>query len=322
MRKTFITSLSLAAVICLLGMFLIWGQGGILSPGQNESQVVTIIPRGASANKIAQLLTKKRLIMHPVYFYLAMLVTGTRGKLKAGEYGIPTRASPAEIAILFASGQTIKHYLTIPEGQTVAQVIETINSLPKLEGSISKVPDEGMLLPNTYMYQLWDKRQDLVDRMHRAMKQELRKAWVNRSDNLPLETKHELLTLASIVEKETGVPKERPEIAGVFVNRLRKGIRLQADPTVVYSLTKGQEKLGRKLTKKDLKINDPYNTYVQGGLPPGPIACPGVAALRAVANPNPTLNLYFVANGKGGHNFARSLTQHNNNVLAWKKNLN
>ena len=319
MKKTFLTGLVLATVICLLTAFLIWGKGGILSPGQNISHVVTVVPRGASTSSIANMLTNKQLVKHPIYFYLAMLVTGTKGKLKAGEYSIPKHASPVEIAILLASGQTIRHFLTIPEGQTVAQIMQIIDKLPRLEGKILKVPKEGLLLPNTYQYQLWDKRQDLIDRMHKAMKQQLRKAWADRSDDLPLETPHEMLTLASVVEKETGIPSERPEIAGVFVNRLRKGIRLQADPTVVYSLTRGRAKLGRKLTREDLKINDPYNTYVQGGLPPGPIACPGVASLRAVANPNPTLNLYFVANGKGGHNFARSLSQHNNNVANWKK---
>lgn len=319
MQKTFLSSLSLAIITIIAVALLIWGNGGILSPGKNITQVVTIIPKSSGTKKIAQILTDKELIRHPIYFYIAVLITGTRSKLKAGEYGIPTQASPAEIAILLANGQTIKHSLTIPEGQTVAQIIKTINSLPRLNGNIQKIPDEGMMLPDTYYYELWDKRQDIVDRMHKAMRNKLRVAWKNRINDLPLETQQEMLTLASIVEKETGIPRERPEVAGVFINRLRKGIRLQADPTVAYSLTRGQIKLERKLNKKDLKLDDPYNTYVQGGLPPGPIACPGAASLQAVANPNPTINLYFVANGKGGHTFAKSLKDHNNNVAAWKK---
>jgi len=188
-----------------------------------------------------------------------------------------------------------------------------------LEGPLTAIPDEGWLLPETYHYSWGDERVDMVLNMAVAMEDAVRDVWAERPKDFVLKTPLELLTLASIVEKETAIPAERPMIAGVFLNRLRKGMRLQSDPTVVYALTAGSGPLGRALTRDDLKIDSLYNTYAIKGLPPGPIALAGLAALKAVVNPAQTDALYFVADGSGGHVFAKTLKQHNRNVAKWRK---
>ncbi len=208
---------------------------------------------------------------------------------------------------------------TLAEGLTSHEIVALVEQAEALEGAVEAVPSEGSLLPETYHYARGDRRGDLVVRMSRARDELLRVLWPGRAPNLPVATPEHAVVLASIVEKETGVAGERPLVASVFVNRLQKGMRLQSDPTVVYGLTGGTGPLGRALTRKDLQAPSPNNTYLNRGLPPGPIANPGRAALEAVLNPAQTAFLYFVADGSGGHAFAKTLAEHNRNVAKWRK---
>jgi UPF0755 protein len=209
--------------------------------------------------------------------------------------------------------------LTIAEGLTVAEVYELLEEAHGLTGELPPPPPEGSLLPETYFYAFGDPRAELVRRMQRAMDDVLAELWPRRAEDLPLDGRAEALTLASIVDKETASAAERAKVAAVFVNRLRRGMRLQADPTVIYGLTAGEGPLGRSLTRRDWADDSDYNTYRIDGLPPGPIANPGRAAIEAVLNPAAVDYLYFVADGSGGHAFARTLDEHNRNVALWRK---
>ncbi len=216
-------------------------------------------------------------------------------------------------------GRTVVRRFTVPEGLTSAQVVALLEKEPALTGTVSKPPRNGALLPETYHYAYGDSRAALVERMQAAMTQALAEAWKGRDEGLPLETPQQALVLASIVEKETGIAAERAKVAGVFVNRLEAGMKLQSDPTVIFALTDGAGELGRALTRNDWKFESAYNTYVNAGLPPGPIANPGKASLQAVAKPEKHEFLYFVADGTGGHVFAKTLPDHNRNVARWRE---
>ena len=246
-------------------------------------------------------------------------LNGLDKKLKAGEYLFAPQMSLVEVMEQIASGDIIYRKVTLPEGLTVAQMVEILNKNPYLSGEVENIPVEGSLLPETYSFMRGDSRQSVIEQAKKAMDNTLAKVWENRDMSVPLENQQELLILASIVEKETGIPEERGLVASVFVNRLKKGMLLQTDPTVIYALTAGQKDLGRLLTRKDLTIDNPYNTYKYRGLPPGPICNPGRESLLAAANPELTDYIFFVASGNGGHNFARSLKEHNRNVREWKK---
>jgi UPF0755 protein len=224
-----------------------------------------------------------------------------------------------EAMALIVSGKTVVRRLTVAEGLTTAQVLDLLDATDGLEGRIAERPPEGSLLPETYHFSYGDSRQGMVERMQRAMRETLDRLWRKRRADLPLKTKQQALTLASIVEKETAVPHERPHIAGVFLNRLRRGMPLQSDPTVAYALTGGKVPLDRALASADLKTDSPYNTYVSRGLPPGPIANPGRESIAAVLQPLDTDDLYFVADGGGGHAFARTFQEHLRNVQRWRK---
>ena len=223
------------------------------------------------------------------------------------------------------AGNVISRRFTVPEGLTSYEVVNIVNTIDSLEGEITTIPPEGSLLPGTWDYRRGQSRQAVLKRMQESMNQTLDALWANRSDNLPFQTKTELLTLASIIEKETGKSEERSIVAGVFINRLRKKMLLQTDPTVIYALTKGRPQndgkgpLGRRLLRKDLSYDSPYNTYVYSGLPPGPIANPGHASIAAALNPTEHDYLFFVADGTGGHAFARTLAEHNRNVARWRQ---
>jgi UPF0755 protein len=227
--------------------------------------------------------------------------------------------SPREVVAILQSGETIVRRLTVPEGLTSARVLELVDGAEGLQGHVGRMPEEGRLLPETYHFSYGDDRADLVARMEEAMEIALARLWLERSDDLPFATPEDALTLASIVERETAVERERRRVAAVFINRLRRGMRLQSDPTVVYALTEGEGVLGRRLVRDDLRIDHPYNTYVNTGLPPGPIANPGRASIAAVLNPAETRELYFVADGSGGHAFATTLDEHNRNVARWRR---
>ena len=239
--------------------------------------------------------------------------------LRFGEYEIPAGASMQDILTLLNRGGNVLRQVVVPEGLTSWQVVELLNAREELAGEVPAVPAEGSLAPAGYDFQRGDAREGLIARMQAGQEAILDAAWASRAPDLPLASEEELLTLASIVEKETGVAEERQRVAAVFVNRLRRGMRLQTDPTVIYGITEGKGTLGRGLRASELATATPYNTYVRAGLPPTPIANPGRASIEAAANPEASDYLYFVADGSGGHAFARTLEEHNANVANWRR---
>lgn len=303
-----------------------WAYQEFNTPNTVENSVTIIVPRGAHIGGIADALSYESLIDYPLLFKVGGRLTGQASSLKAGEYEIIAHASMKDILDLLESGKVIQRQITIREGLTnweIEQLLMAHEELDKEEEILMKT--EGMYLPETYSYQKGDSVAGVMNRMNIALKETLSNAWAARSPDLPLKTKEEALILASIIEKETAVASERKKVAGVFINRLRRGIPLQTDPTVIYALTMGKHKnegkgpLGRRLLKKDLKVNSPYNTYKYAGLPPTPIANAGKAAIEAALNPAHHNYIYFVADGTGGHAFAKTLSEHNNNVARWRK---
>jgi len=216
-------------------------------------------------------------------------------------------------------GDAILYSVTIPEGWTSLQTVERLRATDELTGELTEIPPEGSLMPDTYRFARNTSRSDIIARMRTAQEEFLNKVWPTRDADLPIETKEEALILASIVEKETGLADERSKVAGVFINRLRKGMRLQSDPTIIYGLVGGRASLGRPIYRSEIVKETPYNTYVIKGLPPTPIANPGRAAIEAVLRPQETDAIYFVADGTGGHAFATTLAEHNRNVAQWRK---
>ncbi len=296
-----------------------WGYGQYVKPGPAQAESTVIIPRGRGVEGIANALVGAGIIGDALIFRLGVRLSGTDKTLKAGEYFFPARISPQEAAAILMGGKTVIRRLTFAEGLTTRQVLEQLLATDGLEGDVIAVYGEGELLPETYHFSFGDRREDLAERMAASMTRTLARLWAVRVPDLPFASPEQALVLASIVEKETAIAAERPRIAGVFINRLRKKMRLQSDPTVAYGLTGGAGKLGRPLNRADLQRQTPYNTYMIDGLPPGPIANPGTAAIAAVLNPEKTPDFYFVANGSGGHVFARTLKEHNRNVAKWRK---
>lgn len=291
------------------------------APGPLAAETTVIVPRGAGVAAIAESLAGAGVIADAETFRLGVRLFADARALQAGEYAFAPGSSMAEVAALIASGQTVVHRLTVPEGLTSVEVVALLQGAEPLDGEIAEVPPDGSLLPETYHFHRGDSREAILERMRQSMQEALAELWPARAEDLPLNSPEEALILASIVEKETGVDSERALVAGVFVNRLKKGMPLQSDPTVVYGITEGKAPLGRALTRKDLALATDYNTYQIAGLPPGPIANPGRAALEAVLQPAETEYLYFVAAGDGGHAFARTLDEHNANVAKWRKHL-
>ena len=288
------------------------------APGPAEQQTTVIIPKGSSVHRVAKVLADAQVIRNPRAFRIMAWLYRTDRDLKAGEYAIPAHASIGDVTAILRSGETVVHQVTIPEGLTSHEVLAILKSSYGLMGNVSSVPPEGSLLPETYQYRYGDTVREMIKRMSRAMDDEVAKLWKGRAPGLPFHSPDEAVTLASLVEKETAVPAERSHIAGVFINRLKHGMRLQSDPTVVYAIDPDGP-LGRPLTRQDLEVNNPYNTYRVNGLPPGPIANPGKDSLYAVLHPLKTDDLYFVADGTGGHTFAKTLDQHNRNVRKWRE---
>jgi UPF0755 protein len=307
----------LAAVVAIA----VWSQtrAFLVERGPSVSETVVVLPRGAGLDEITARLNAAGVIDRPWLFRLAVRLDGQDRALKAGEYAFPAGATPASVINMLARGETVARRLTVAEGLTVAEVFRLLAENEALSGELPELPPEGSLLPETYFYALGDDRAALVRRMQRGMRELLDELWPARAEALPLADRQEALILASIVDKETGVAAERPAVAAVFLNRLRQGMRLQSDPTVIYGLTGGNGPLDRELTRADWRHDSPYNTYRIYGLPPGPIGNPGRASLEAVLNPEDVDYLYFVADGSGGHAFGRTLDEHNRNVAKWRR---
>lgn len=312
----------LALLICLSTSagIIAWkiGERAFHAP-RNFPGGVVVITSGSSLETISRQLYQGGFIDAPLLFRIFVVIHGMQQKLQAGEFSIPTNASMAQVAEILSFGRSIQHRITLPEGITSAEVVNLLERTSGLEGEIGSIPDEGTLLPETYYFERGSKRTELVERMTREARKVLTRLWDERSPDLPLRTPEEALILASIVEKETSLERERPLIAAVFLNRLAKGMRLQADPSVIYGLTLGVAPLGRPLLRSDLKHDTPYNTYRRDGLPPTPICNPGKASIKSVLNPLKSQLLYFVADGSGGHRFAATFSQHRSNVAAWRE---
>ena len=312
--------LSFLLIIAVGGMGLFsWSQTQMHAPGPLRGDRVVIIAPRTEVYEIIGQLEREGVIDSGLLLNAALLAEGNRSKVKAGEYLFKQSASLREVIDTLVSGREILHSITIPEGLTSEQIIQRLNDHELLNGEVREIPKEGTLLPETYRIARGMSRSDLIRKMQDDQKRVLEQIWARRASDIPLRSPFELLTLASIVEKETGKADERPRVAGVFINRLTKRMRLQSDPTIVYGIVGGKGTLGRGILRSEVDRPTPYNTYQIEGLPPGPIANPGRAALEAVANPSRTKDLYFVADGTGGHIFAETLEQHNRNVARWRQ---
>jgi UPF0755 protein len=291
----------------------------LVTSGPLTHEVDLLIPRGAGMAAIGARLQEAGVIDDALRLRLATRLAGRDRNLQAGEYRFPPHVTPDAALAMIEAGKRLLHRITVPEGRTVREAWALLEAEDRLSGDLPPLPPEGGILPETYFFERGEERGEVAKRMEAAMRRTLEEVWAKRADDLPFDTPEQAVTLASIVEKETGVAAEYSLVAGVYVNRLRKGMPLQADPTVIYALTKGHSELGRELTRKDLQLDDDYNTYKRAGLPPGPIALPGRAALEATVRPADTDFIYFVADGSGGHAFGRTLAEHNANVRQWRR---
>ena len=274
-----------------------------------------VIPRGGHVD-IARALQAAGVIESADHFRLAASLTASAGQLRAAEFLFPAHASLRDILATLRTGRPVQHRLTLPEGLTAAQVAALLDREEALSGD-TPIPGEGELMPDTYSFERGTPRSAIAERAAAAMRRSLARIWAERDPALPLKSPQDLVTLASIVERETARPDERPHVAAVFYNRLARNMRLQSDPTVIYAATGGSLTGGHSLTRAELDTDHPYNTYRARGLPPGPIATPGIATLLATAHPAVSDDLFFVASPAGGHVFARTLDDHNRNVTRW-----
>ncbi|WP_367715189.1 endolytic transglycosylase MltG [Nitratireductor sp. GISD-1A_MAKvit] len=312
---------SVVFLVILAGIAFYFGKREFHQPGPADTAETVMIKPNTGVRQIASLLEREGLISDARIFSLGVRAYGADSELKAGEYAIDAGASMHEIMELLKSGKSVLYSLTIPEGQTVYQVFERIRETEELSGEMpEEMPPEGSLAADTLRFTRGMARAAVVEKLLRDQEELVDSIWARRNEDLPIKDKNEFVTLASIVEKETGIADERSRVAAVFINRLRKGMRLQSDPTIIYGLFGGQGKPSdRPIYRSDIDKKTPYNTYHIDGLPPTPIANPGRAALEAVANPSQTDELYFVADGTGGHVFAKTLKEHNENVARWRK---
>lgn len=316
--------LATAAVIACAAAFF-WLAHEYSKAGPVQTETFFTAERGQGVSQIADNLEAQNIISSALAFKAAMRLVHAGETLKAGEYQLSPSLSMREIADKMIAGDIYIRKVTIPEGLTSYEIIELLKTVADLSGDVPSVPTEGTLLPETYIYTRSEPRLDVVEEMQANMTKTIDELWPGRDPDLPFATKTQAVILASIVEKETGVPEERKRVAAVFINRLRKGIALQTDPTVIYALTQGRNQnngqgpLGRRLLVSDLTVDSPYNTYRNVGLPPGPIANPGRASIEAVLHPEINNYLYFVADGTGGHIFSETLQEHNANVAKWRK---
>ena len=318
---TFVSNLLYLFLACLISCYitLISFDRYYEEPGPSEHEQILIINKGQSVANIATHLRELNLIKNRVFFMLIVRLEGFHDKIKFGEYLIPENASIKEIIDTLTAGVSVQNKITIPEGLSTTSIVFRINNDPRIGGDLINFSEEGVLAPNTYSFDFTTNKKDLFLKMKNNQERILEAAWDNRDPDLPLKNAFELLILASIVEKEAGNEEDKKKVASVFLNRLKKKMRLQSDPTVVYSLTKGRASLNRELNKSDLKTKSPFNTYKIYGLPPNPICNPSKSSINAVANPLKTDFLFFVANGEGGHNFSKNLKQHNSFVKEYRR---
>jgi UPF0755 protein len=297
-----------------LGATYYFGRERFKAPGPLAQEKVVNIPRGLGTKEISDLLAREGVIDQPYVFMGGVFALKARGELKHGEYRFVPRASVADVVETLMEGKVVQHALTLAEGLTSEQIVARLQENDVLTGQITHIPAEGTLLPETYKFTRGTTREQVIQRMQQAEKRALQEIWDHRDPELPLKSPQELVILASIVEKETGKPDERTRVAAVFVNRLRRHMRLQSDPTIIYGLVGGKGSLGHGITASEKAQPTPYNTYLIDGLPPGPIANPGRASLEATAKPARTKELYFVADGSGGHAFSENYEQHQKSV--------
>ncbi|MFT3730828.1 MAG: endolytic transglycosylase MltG [Hyphomicrobium sp.] len=325
----FVRVISGVLTISLVAMVLIGGTAFLIfhqfeNPGPLTATRTIVIPKGEGRIAIAERLEREGVITNRWTFvggYLLQGFLGGRktGELRAGEYEIKEHASMHDVIDTLSEGKSILYKATLPEGLTSEQIVERLKAEANLSGEVTSVPPEGTLLPDTYYFSKGASRNEIVDRMRDDMEKTVATLWEQRDPDIPVRSMEELITFASIVEKETGRPDERDRVAAVFYNRLRKGMRLQSDPTIIYGIVGGQGALGRGITKADIESKSPYNTYQINGLPPGPICNPGKSAILAALHPAKTGDLYFVADGTGGHTFSETLKEHNNAVQKWRQ---
>jgi UPF0755 protein len=318
MARLFALLLFLAA---LLAGAWAWEGWHFSAPGPwarpGSETIVEVPPRQGLWGAATQLRNAGVIDSAPL-FALGVRLRGESGLLRAGEYAIPSRTSMEDITAILVVGRSIEHKVTAAEGLTSAMIADIINGDAELTGSREAFPQEGTLLPETYFFNKGATRESIVSRMRQAQAAFVSRAWVSRAPGLPYRTPEEAVTLASIVEKETSIPEERRHIAAVFINRLRFGMRLESDPTVIYGISKGYP-LGHEIRASELSRATAYNTYAIAGLPPTPICDPGKDAILAVLNPEHSGDIYFVADGTGGHVFAASKSEHDRNVARWRK---
>src|ERR1700733_2641608 len=323
-RRLGLSSLSGLLTFVLLGALatvggLAWLMKEARNPGPLAEDKVVMITREDDAAGIADQLERAGAIDSAFWFNILTVLDGNRGALKRGEYAFKAGMSMNDIENELIAHRVSRYKVTIPEGLTSEQIVDRLRDDTVLTGDVRELPHEGSLMPDTYFFERGDTRQSILSRMAKIQAKTIDEIWKTRSPDLPIKSPWEMLTLASIVEKETGKTEERPRVAGVFINRLDKHMRLDSDPTIVYGLVSGKGTLGRSITRADLNQSTPYNTYIIDGLPPGPICNPGKAALEAVSKPARSKDLYFVADGTGGHAFAETLDQHQKNVAHWRQ---
>ena len=300
-------------------LFAYLGYRAFHEPSATTTKSAFLVPSGQGLIRTARLLNQAELITDPEIFKVGVMLKGSERNLKAGEFLIPANSSMNDIMNILVKGDVIQHKITIVEGWTSWQIAEYLNAVENLTDVIEELPIEGSILPESYLYTHATSRFDILMRMQEQQMEVLDQLWDKRAEDLPFDTVEEALILASIVERETGVPEERPHIAGVFVNRLRRSIRLQSDPTIIYGIDR-KGFLDRGLRRSEIADKDnPYNTYQINKLPPTAIAHPGRASIEAVLNPIETDDIYFVADGIGGHAFAKTLNEHQKNVAKWRK---
>ncbi|MBR1128981.1 endolytic transglycosylase MltG [Bradyrhizobium iriomotense] len=310
------------AIITLL-LIAMLGAGGVYyygrqvleAPGPLREDKIVNIPQRAGKRDIAETLNREGVTdVNPWVFIASVAALKASSDLKPGEYSFQKNASLRDVIATIVEGKVVQHAVTIPEGLTSEQIVARLSDNDIFTGSVRELPREGTLLPETYKFPRGTTREQVIQRMQQAHKRVLAEIWERRNQDVPVKTPEQLVTLASIVEKETGKPDERSRVAAVFVNRLKQKIKLQSDPTIIYGLVGGKGTLGRPIKRSEITQPSPYNTYVIDGLPPGPISNPGRASLEAAANPARTRDLYFVADGTGGHAFTETYDAHQKNV--------